>query len=76
MSCSFVLQLTSLELFNKVMSFVAISSPTYDQQISFQWSKSNFSSEESPHFGHPDLFKFPPVFFDGSAPLSSFPVED
>ncbi|XP_041348219.1 putative phospholipase B-like 2 [Gigantopelta aegis] len=70
------MKLTSLELFHKGMSFIAISSPTYDQQVPFQWSKSNFSIKESPRFGHPDLFKFPTMFFNGSAPLKSYPIEE
>ncbi|XP_041348218.1 putative phospholipase B-like 2 [Gigantopelta aegis] len=69
------MKLTSFELFNNGMSFIAILSPTYDQQVPFQWSKTDFPVEEFPRFGHPDLFKFPTMFFNGSAPLNSYPIE-
>ncbi|XP_003378152.1 conserved hypothetical protein, partial [Trichinella spiralis] len=42
------------------LQFVAISGPTYDTQSPFQWSKTEWQNKIS-HFGHPDLFAFPPV---------------
>ncbi|KRY79345.1 putative phospholipase B-like 2, partial [Trichinella pseudospiralis] len=42
------------------LQFVAISGPTYDTQPPFQWSKTEWHNKLS-HFGHPDLFVFPPV---------------
>ena len=51
----------------------AVSSPTYDQLPPFQWSKQS-KEDNKRHFGHPDLFKFKPVYFKGVSP-SPYPVE-
>lgn len=42
------------------LSFLAVSGPTWDQQVPFQWSKSDFDLEFS-HEGMPDRFAFDPV---------------
>ncbi|CAL1540352.1 unnamed protein product [Lymnaea stagnalis] len=61
------MKLTSAELF-KSLSFLAISSPTYDDLPPFQWSKSDYQSMS--HLGHPDLWQFPVITFNGAAPMS------
>ena len=63
-SCHFIVlnpvfQLTTSSL-AKNLDFIAVSSPTYDQQPPFQWSKSDFKDKVN-HIGHPDLFKFEPI---------------
>jgi len=40
------------------LEFIAVSGPTYDPLPSFQWSRADFKNDV-PHFGHPDLWKFP-----------------
>ena len=47
------------------LEFVAISGPTYDPLPPFTWSTADFEAE-CPHFGHPDVFKFDPVTFNGT----------
>lgn len=42
------------------LAFVAVSGPTSDQQVPFQWSKSDFE-QTFPHEGMADLFDFEPV---------------
>ena len=51
------MKLTSFKQVLK-LRFYAISSPTYDQQKPFRWSEQDFAND-TPHFGHPDLFQFP-----------------
>jgi hypothetical protein len=53
------LQLTTYEMM-KNFELIAISSPTYDQQPPFQWSKSDLEKTVR-HVGHPDVWKFEPV---------------
>lgn len=53
------MKVTSLAMFGQ-KEYLAVSSPTYDQQPVFQWSKSDFAAD-TPHYGHPDVFKFPLV---------------
>lgn len=55
----------------KAMQFVAVSGPTYDQVVPFQWSTSDFK-DNTPHVGHPDTFKFDPVVFDGTTDFKPF----
>lgn len=50
------MKITNFKL-SKTLQFVAISSPTYDDQPPFQWSKADFR-DEAPHYGLPDLWKF------------------
>uniref|UniRef100_A0A2I9LPG8 Phospholipase B-like n=1 Tax=Centruroides hentzi TaxID=88313 RepID=A0A2I9LPG8_9SCOR len=52
------MKLTSYSL-QKGYQFIAYAGPTYDQQPPFQWSKSDFIN--TPHQGHPDLWKFSPL---------------
>lgn len=52
-------KVTSLDMFAN-MEFLAINGPTYDQQPVFKWSTSDFENDTA-HFGHPDVFKFPVV---------------
>jgi len=40
------------------LDFIAISGPTYDPLPPFQFSRVDFE-DSLPHFGHPDLWKFP-----------------
>lgn len=65
------MKVTSSELFEK-HTFVTVSGPTFDQQLPFQWSKADFASE-CPHVGHPDLFKFDPIQYDGTVDYKPFP---
>ncbi|XP_060063840.1 putative phospholipase B-like 2 [Ylistrum balloti] len=58
------MKVTSASLF-QAHTFVAVSGPTWDQQSPFQWSKADFASG-CPHVGHPDLFNFDPIQFDGT----------
>jgi len=53
---------TNYQLFKK-LQFVSISGPTYDDVPPFTWSQQDFAAT-TPHFGHPDVFKFPPVTYD------------
>ena len=48
----------------KTLEFIAVSGPTYDQLPPFQWSKTDFA-DACPHVGHPDLWKFESIHFDG-----------
>ncbi|XP_071093734.1 putative phospholipase B-like 2 [Haliotis cracherodii] len=48
-------------------TFIAVAGPTYDQLPPFQWSKADFASE-CPHYGHPDLFRFTPMMYNGTIP--------
>ncbi|XP_059156193.1 putative phospholipase B-like 1 [Physella acuta] len=61
------MKLTSSKLFES-LSFLAISSPTYDDLPAFQWSKSDY--QYMSHLGHPDLWNFPVITFNGTAPMS------
>lgn len=38
--------------------FLAVNGPTYDQQPVFRWSEQDFAND-TPHYGHPDAWKFP-----------------
>ncbi|WAR23064.1 PLBL2-like protein [Mya arenaria] len=58
------MKLTNSEMFQR-LEFIAISGPTYDQLPPFQWSKADFAAA-CPHFGHPDIFQFQPVTFNGT----------
>ena len=42
------------------LSFLAVNGPTYDQQPVFKWSEKDFANN-TPHYGHPDAWKFPVV---------------
>ena len=53
------MKLTNYRMF-KELEFIALSSPTYDNLPPFQWSKADFS-DDTPHYGHPDLWNFKPV---------------
>ena len=53
------MKLTNYKMF-KYLEHIAISGPTYDDLPPFQWSKADFAND-TPHFGHPDLWKFSPV---------------
>ena len=44
----------------KNFEFLAINGPTYDQQPVFRWSEQDFA-KDTPHYGHPDSWKFPVV---------------
>lgn len=46
----------------KSLSFVAIAGPVFGDVPAFQWSTSDFK-DTVPHFGQPDVFKFPPYIF-------------
>ncbi|BFZ11880.1 hypothetical protein BsWGS_14919 [Bradybaena similaris] len=61
------MKLTSNQLF-RTLSFLAISSPTYDDLPPFQWSKSDYNYLS--HVGHPDLWNFPVITFNGSNPMA------
>ncbi|XP_012944732.1 putative phospholipase B-like 2 [Aplysia californica] len=61
------MKLISYDLF-KSLSFLAISSPTYDDLPPFQWSKSDYNYMS--HLGHPDVWKFPRILFKGTDPLA------
>ncbi|KAI8784535.1 phospholipase B-like 2 [Biomphalaria glabrata] len=50
------------------LSFLAISSPTYDDLPPFQWSKSDYNTMS--HVGHPDLWMFPLILFNGTYPMA------
>lgn len=52
------MKVTSDDMMDR-MEFRAVAGPTYDNLPAFRWSTSGFS--ETPHHGHPDLFKFKPV---------------
>ncbi|XP_060577603.1 putative phospholipase B-like 2 [Ruditapes philippinarum] len=60
---------TDMKLTNYAMyqslEFIAVSGPTYDQLPPFQWSKADFA-KDCPHHGHPDVYKFDPVHFNGT----------
>lgn len=47
------------------LSFIAVSGPTWDQQVPFQWSKSDFDETFS-HEGLPDKYDFEPVTVEWS----------
>lgn len=64
------MKLTNNAMF-KTMQFVAVSGPTHDQLVPFQWSTSDFR-DNTPHMGHPDMFKFDPVVFDGTTDFKPF----
>ena len=53
------MKLTSWRMFLK-QEFVAIGGPTFDDLPAFRWSEQDFE-KDTPHFGHPDLWKFGPV---------------
>ncbi|KAH9502295.1 putative phospholipase B-like 2 [Bulinus truncatus] len=61
------MKLTNFSL-SMSLSFLAISSPTYDDLPPFQWSKSDYNSMS--HVGHPDLWNFPLILFNGSYPMA------
>ena len=56
------MKLTTSLLFEKG-KFTAIGGPTYDDVPAFQWSKADFA-KDTPHFGHPDLWKFKPITYE------------
>lgn len=64
------MKLTNMTMI-KDLQFIAIGGPTHDQQPPFQWSKSDFGPK-TPHQGHPDIFKFDPIMFDGSINIKKF----
>ncbi|KAL7642454.1 UNVERIFIED_CONTAM: hypothetical protein RMT77_007015 [Armadillidium vulgare] len=51
------MKVTNSQMFFK-FRFKAVSSPTYDQQPVFIWSKQDFAND-TPHYGHPDIWNFP-----------------
>ncbi|CAG5125464.1 unnamed protein product [Candidula unifasciata] len=61
------MKLTNIQLFRS-LSFLAISSPTYDDLPPFQWSTSDYNYLS--HVGHPDLWKFPVITFNGTNPMA------
>lgn len=50
------------------LSFLAISGPTNDDLPPFQWSKSDY--KDMSHVGHPDLWVFPRILFNGTSPMA------
>ena len=58
---SFLLSPFTLQM--SQMEFISIAGPTYDQQPPFQWSKVDFA-DTTPHWGHPDIFKFEQIQWD------------
>ncbi|XP_052256063.1 putative phospholipase B-like 2 isoform X2 [Dreissena polymorpha] len=58
------MKLTNLDMFQR-LEFIAVSGPTWDQLPPFQWSKADFAAA-CPHNGHPDVFKFDPIKFNGT----------
>uniref|UniRef100_H3AVI6 Phospholipase B-like n=1 Tax=Latimeria chalumnae TaxID=7897 RepID=H3AVI6_LATCH len=52
-------KVTSFEM-HKSYQMKAISGPTWDQVLPFQWSKSPY--DNLTHMGHPDLWEFPVVW--------------
>ena len=53
------MKLTNSQLIHD-LEFVAYGGPTYDDLPAFQWSQQDFE-KDTPHYGHPDLWKFEPV---------------
>ena len=54
---------------------VVISSPTYDDQPPFEWSRLDRKLEEAhPHEGHPDRFRFPWLVVGGN--MEAAPYEE
>jgi hypothetical protein len=53
------MKLTSSKMIHD-LQFVAFGGPTYDDLPPFQWSRVDFAND-TPHFGHPDLWAFKPV---------------
>ncbi|XP_064424063.1 putative phospholipase B-like 2 isoform X2 [Latimeria chalumnae] len=53
------MKVTSFEM-HKSYQMKAISGPTWDQVLPFQWSKSPY--DNLTHMGHPDLWEFPVVW--------------
>ena len=53
------MKITNYEMFKKSL-FYAVSSPTYDDQPPFQWSKADFRDEVA-HNGMPDIWNFKPA---------------
>ena len=53
------MKLTSSKMMHD-LKFIAYGGPTYDDLPPFQWSQVDFA-KDTPHFGHPDLWKFEPV---------------
>ena len=60
------MKLTTFAMFRQ-QQFVAIGGPTYDDLPAFQWSQVDFGND-TPHFGHPDVWKFGPVQHDWALP--------
>ncbi|GFR86205.1 phospholipase B-like protein B [Elysia marginata] len=60
------MKLTNFDLF-KSQSFQAQSGPPFDNVPAFQWSTSSF--KDNSHVGHPDVWKFPVITFNGSNPM-------
>ncbi|KAK3862560.1 hypothetical protein Pcinc_031586 [Petrolisthes cinctipes] len=60
---------TDMKLTNSKMAprlhFLAVNGPTYDQQPVFKWSEQDFANT-TPHFGHPDAWKFPVLLHEWS----------
>ena len=52
------MKVTSYKL-SKNLQFVAQGGPTWDPLPPFQWSKQDF--KDTPHVGHPDVWKFAPI---------------
>jgi len=65
---------TNYGLFKR-LQFVGISGPTYDDLPPFTWSKTDFAAT-TPHFGHPDVFKFGPVTYDWTLLGEELPLSD
>ncbi|OWF46224.1 putative phospholipase B-like 2 [Mizuhopecten yessoensis] len=66
------MKVTSAGLF-QAHTFVTVSGPTSDQQPPFQWSTADFA-DECPHAGHPDIFNFDPIQFDGTVNYKPYPL--
>lgn len=51
------MKMTTSKMASK-LHFLAVNGPTYDQQPIFRWSEQDFAND-TPHYGHPDAWKFP-----------------
>ncbi|RUS86577.1 hypothetical protein EGW08_005658 [Elysia chlorotica] len=60
------MKVTTFDLF-KSLSFQAQSGPTFDDLPAFQWSTSSY--KDNSHVGHPDVWKFPVITFNGANPM-------
>ncbi|GFO16884.1 phospholipase b lamina ancestor [Plakobranchus ocellatus] len=61
------MKVTTFEM-AKSLSFRAVSSPPHDDLPVFQWSTSSY--KDLSHVGHPDIWKFPVITFNGTNPMA------